>query len=191
MFSASSKCILQISTNIYSLPTVHLFPFLILQKRQTYLLTWPTLKKPKTGLTGRCHATARSDFPLSKTSVVKQTLWVVHTPCTLSSIFSMAFMLSSYLKIKKFLQTFSPWSILSTCKVTVQQRCSYLWRPSARERSRTNVVGEDNRNRPQGRVVEQVDEDEYYKCSTSAGLHTYGLWSSEVAEEDGLGSEIQ
>jgi hypothetical protein len=41
-----------------------------------------------------------------------------------------------------------------------------------RERcSRTNVVEEDNRNQPQGHVVEQVDEDEYHKCGTSEGLH--------------------
>jgi hypothetical protein len=38
-----------------------------------------------------------------------------------------------------------------------------------------NIVGEDNRSRPQGRVVVQVDKDECRKCSTSERLHTYGI----------------
>jgi hypothetical protein len=49
---------------------------------------------------------------------------------------------------------------------------SYLWRPSARERSRTNVVDEDNRSRPQGRVVVLVEEDQCCTYNASEGLHT-------------------
>jgi hypothetical protein len=78
-------------------------------------------------------------------------------------------------KTKKFLQMLSPWSILCSCKVTEQRWCSYFWRPSARERSRMNIVREVNRSRPQGHVVVQIDEDKCRKCNTSEELHTYDV----------------
>jgi hypothetical protein len=52
-----------------------------------------------------------------------------------------------------------------------------------------NIVNEDNRSRPQGRVVVPVEEDQCGTCSASEGLHMYGvqtlpgLRSSRAVEE--------
>jgi hypothetical protein len=60
-----------------------------------------------------------------------------------------------------------------------------------------NIVGEDNRSQPQGRVVIPVDEDKRPTSSASEGLHMYGvstlsgLRSSDAAKENGLELEIQ
>jgi hypothetical protein len=65
---------------------------------------------------------------------------------------------------------------LRSWTVTVTAAVSYLWRPSVRERSRMNVVAEDNQSRPQGRVVVLVEEDhQTCTCSASEGLHMYGV----------------